>query len=243
MDGVPEALAAGRELGLRVVPGIEISAELEGGTLHVLGYGFDMDEPRFAAGVTRLKQARDERNPRIIENLQAEGIDITLEKVAQRAGGVMIGRPHMARTLLEIGAVGSIQEAFDEYLGSDARAYVHKFRYPPAAAFALIRGAGGIPVMAHPYQTRRAGEDLRRLLADLKAEGLEGIEVHYSRHTPEQTAFYRELASEFDLVETGGTDFHGATKADIALGRGQGDLCVPVDLLEPLDERIVRIQQ
>jgi len=240
-DGVEEALDAGARLGIRVVSGIEISAQLEGGTLHLLGYEIDPLEEGFASGIIRLKQARIDRNPKIIRKLQDLGIPIKLEQVEAKAGGGLVGRPHIAETLLELGAVTTVQEAFDKYLAFDSSAYEHKFRYEPAAAFQLILGAGGIPVMAHPYQTNREGEELRRLVADLKELGLEGIEVHYSHHTPAQTVFYRKLADEFDLVQTGGTDFHGSRKKEIQLGWGKGDLRVPVELLEALDRRVARL--
>jgi len=190
-DGVPEALEAGASLGIRVVSGIEISCVLEGGALHILGYETDPAEPRYAKAVERLKRAREERNPKIINNLREMGIPITMEQVEERAGGGIVGRPHIAGTLLDLGAVETMQEAFDSYLASDSPAYEHKFRFEPEVAFELIKGAGGIPVMAHPYQTRRNGEELRQLVAELKDQGLEGIEVLYSHHTGGQVTFYR----------------------------------------------------
>ncbi len=240
--GVAEARAAGGRFGLRVIPGIELTARFEGGTLHLLGYGIDPEEPRFAAGIDRLQRARSERNPKIIRNLQAMGLPITLEQVVARAGGGQVGRPHIAQALVTAGVVESVQEAFDRYLASHLPAYEHKFRLDPPAIFALITAAGGIPVMAHPSQTRRIGEDLRRLVAELAAAGLEGIETRYPGHTPEQTARYEELAAEFDLVPTGGSDFHGLATPGIALGRGAGDLCVPAAFLTGLDERIAAVR-
>lgn len=241
-DGVPEALEAGTRLGIRVVPGIEISAQLAGGTLHVLGYEIDQHETRFAAGIAHLKQARADRNPKIIQKLQEMGIPISLEQVEEKSGGDLIGRPHIAETLVDLGAVRTAQEAFDRYLGSDAKAYVHKYRLEPGAAFELISGAGGIPVMAHPYQTRREGEDLRRLVANLKELGLAGIEIYYTNHTPAQTAYYQELSQEFDLVPTGGTDFHGKINQEIVLGWGRGELRVPARLLEEIDRRVAGVR-
>lgn len=242
-DGVPEALKAGASLGIRVVPGIEISCVIEGGTLHILGYEIDPSEPRFSEGVERLKRAREERNPKIIRNLQEMGFPITLDQVEERSGGGIVGRPHIAETLLDIGAVKTIQEAFDSYLASDSPAYEHKFRYEPAVVFEMIKGAGGIPVMAHPFQTHREGEELRQLVAELTEQGLEGIEVLYSRHSREQIMFYGKLAREFDLVPTGGTDFHGRTKPDISLGTGTGDLRVPASYLDGIDARVAAIHR
>jgi predicted metal-dependent phosphoesterase TrpH len=226
-----------------VISGIEISVSTEGGTLHILGYGINHHEEKFAAAISRLQKARADRNPRIVRNLQEMGIPINSEQVEAAAGSGQIGRPHMAEVLVELGAVSSVQEAFDRYLASDAPAYEHKFRYEPETAFKLILGAGGIPVMAHPYQTGKEGEELQELVANLKGLGLEGIEVYYSHHTPRQTEYYRELADRFDLVETGGTDYHGERKKDIQLGWGKGNLRVPVQLLEEMDRRIARLRE
>lgn len=241
IDGVTEALDAGERLGLKVLPGVEISVELPSGTLHVLGYGFDHTDEGLNGDLKRLKEAREERNPRIIRKLVDLGIPITLEQVRERAGGGLIGRPHIAQTLVDLGAAETVQQAFDDYLATGAQAHVHKFRHDPQRALAMIRAAGGIPVMAHPYQTRRQGEELRRLVAELVPLGLEGIEVYYSRHTTDQTTFYRALAEEFDLVPTGGTDFHGG-RSDIQLGRGRGDLRIPASLLPAIEARIARVR-
>lgn len=242
-DGVDEALEAGLQLGIRVIPGIEITALMDDGILHLLGYEIDPHEEGLASCIAQLKKARAERNPKIIGKLQEMGIPIELSQVESIAGRGQVGRPHMAEALFELGAVSSLQEAFDRYLSPGSCAYVPKFRFEPGAVLQFILGAGGIPVMAHPYQTNLEGEELRRLVADLREQGLEGIEVHYSYHTPEQSAFYRELAEEFDLVQTGGTDFHGERKKDIELGRGRGDLRVPAALLEQFDLRISRLRR
>ena len=241
-DGVEEAVTAGENLGIRVVPGIEISAQIDRGSLHILGYEIDPGERMFAAWIERLKQARRDRNPKIIRNLQAMGIPIELEQAEMKAGGGVVGRPHIAEALLDIGAVSTIQEAFDKYLDASSPAYEQKFRYEPADAFQLILGAGGIPVMAHPGQTRRKGDDRYNLVAELKAAGLGGIETYYTHHTPAQCALYMELADKFNLIQTGGTDFHGHRKREIQLGWGKGNLRVPAQFLQPLDERVALIR-
>jgi predicted metal-dependent phosphoesterase TrpH len=242
IDGVAEAIEVGEQLGLRVLTGVEISAELAGGTLHVLGYGFDCHDPGINQDLNRLKQAREDRNPQIIQKLVELGIPITMEQVREQAGSDLIGRPHMAQALVDLGVVATVQQAFDEYLATGARAHVDKFRFDPETAFAMIRSAGGIPVMAHPYQTRHKGDDLRQLVADLVLLGLEGIEVYYTRHSPKQVDDYSRLVEEFDLVATGGTDFHGDSKPDVTLGRGAGSLFVPSSLLEAIDSRIQRVR-
>ena len=243
-SGIAEAVAAGAALGVRVISGVEISCTLSRGTLHVLGYGIDPTEPRLAAGLSRLHQARNARNPLILKRLNRLGVSLTMAEVEAEAGGDLIGRPHIARALVRTGAVASIQDAFDRYLGSEAAAYVDKFRLPPEEGLALIRGAGGLPVLAHPYQTRRRGEELRTLVATLRKQGLEGLEVYYPRHNAEQTAFYRQLAEAFDLVVTGGTDFHGEATPHIQLGTGRGEgFFIPAQLLESIDARLEQLRR
>jgi len=220
IDGLEEAVAAGAELGVEVIPGVEISAKHPGGSMHILGYFLDWQSRTLAARLAVLQQARAERNPRIIAKLNALGIPLTLAQVEAVSGGGQIGRPHIARALWEAGFVGSIQEAFDLYLSNQGRAYVEKFRFPPEEAIAMIREAGGVAVLAHPFTLNPPDPgELRRLLRDLAALGLAGVECYYPEHTPEQEALYLELARELKLAVTGGSDFHGDNKPEVELGR------------------------
>jgi len=218
-DGLAAALAASAELGVEVIPGVEISAQFTDDTMHILGYFLDFRSGRLAERLAVLKQARKDRNPRIIAKLNALGIAITMEQVERLSGGGQVGRPHIARALLESGYVSSLQQAFDIYLRNGGKAYVPKYRFPPAEAMDMIREAKGVPVLAHPF-TLGLGSAfaLKNLVMELKGLGLAGLEVYYSEHTPEQEALYLKLTQELDLLVTGGSDYHGLNKPEITLG-------------------------
>jgi len=218
-DGLAEAVAAGAELGVEVIPGVEISAQFTDDTMHILGYCIDYQSGKLAERLAVLKLARKERNPKIVAKLNALGLAINMEQVERLSGGGQVGRPHIARALLESGYVSSMQQAFDIFLGYGGKAYVGKFRFPPAEAMEMIREAGGVPVLAHPF-TLGLGSAmaLKEVLLDLKAQGLAGIETFYAEHTPEQEALYLKLAQELGLLVTGGSDFHGLNKPEIGLG-------------------------
>jgi 3',5'-nucleoside bisphosphate phosphatase len=219
VDGLPEAVAAGEQLGLEVIPGVEISAQFPGGTMHILGLCVDYHNGRLDERLQVLKQARLDRNPQIIDKLNALGIPITMARVEEISGRGQMGRPHIARALLEMGYIQNLQEAFDRFLGWRKPAYVSKFRFPPDQALTMIKEAKGVPVLAHPF-TLNLGSAyaLKNLVVELKGQGLAGLEVFYSEHTPEQEALYLKLAQELDLLITGGSDYHGLNKPEITLG-------------------------
>lgn len=238
LDGLPEALARGSEIGLEVVPGVEISAEFHPGTMHILGYDLDHTRPELAGRLAELQEARRTRNPKIVDKLTSLGLEITMEEVEAAAGGGQIGRPHFARVMIDRGYVASTQEAFDRYLTKGGPAYVDKFRLAPTEAVAVIRKAGGLPVLGHPHSLRLDGlSALEGLAAELKEAGLVGLEVYYPEHSPRMTRDFLALAQKLDLAPTGGSDFHGAGKTGVELGRGAGDLSVPYDLLAGLRKK------
>ena len=234
MDGIPEATAVGAELGIEVIPGVEISSRYAESEIHVLGYFMDWKDQEFLNHMASLRESRHKRNPLIVEKLRGLGLAITYEEVRTLAGTESVGRPHIARVLMQKGYVQSAKEAFDRYLGDRKAAYVPRELPDPADAVAWIRAAKGIPVLAHPLWVKATGEVLVKLCEKLKAAGLGGIEVHYSTHTKQQAAEFLNLAKQLDLLVTGGSDFHGLTKPDIEVGVGRGDLKVPDKLLEPL---------
>ncbi len=238
IQGLPEALAAGADFGVEVIPGVEISAKHPGGSMHILGYFLDSQSETLAGRLAVLQQARRDRNPQIIAKLNALGIPLTLEQVAAISGAGQMGRPHIARALYEAGYVPSIQAAFDLYLNNRGKAYVGKFRFPPDEAIAMIREAGGVAVLAHPFTLNHPDpEALRVLLAGLAAMGLAGVECYYPEHTPEQEALYLRLARELDLAVTGGSDFHGDNKPEVALGRVNVQPKLTYDLVAGLKAR------
>jgi 3',5'-nucleoside bisphosphate phosphatase len=231
--GLPEAIAAGHSLGIEVIPGIELSSRWGQTELHILGYFLDWKDQELQRQLTRFQDARHVRNPRIIEKLNALGIHLTYDDVKALAGNASIGRPHIARVLIEKGYVTSAKEAFDRYLADGASAHVPRELPEPAEAIAVIRAARGIPVLAHPSWLDRS-EGIYKICEQLKAVGLAGLEVHYSTHRPEQTMAYLDVARRLGLLVTGGSDFHGVTKPEIEVGIGKGQLKVPEALLEPL---------
>jgi predicted metal-dependent phosphoesterase TrpH len=232
--GVPEATMAGLERGIDVIPGIEISSTLGNSELHILGYFLDYRDARLNERLAVLRESRHRRNPKIIERLQAAGIDITYDEVRALAGTDSVGRPHIARILMEKKVVASAKEAFDKWLAEGRPAYVPRELPTPAEAIQWIKAAKGLAVLAHPTWVKTTEGTLTDLVRQLKADGLDGVEVHYSTHTPRQTSEYLALAKQLDLLVTGGSDFHGLTKPDIGVGVGKGALRVPGSLLDKL---------
>jgi predicted metal-dependent phosphoesterase TrpH len=202
---------------IQYLTGVEISAEFKG-TLHILGYGFDPEYPELKDTLESLQEARYNRNVKMLEKMAKQGFHISMEELHEESKGGMVGRPHFANLMLRKGYVKNYQEAFDKYLAKGMPLYMDKKRLEPKEAIRLILAAGGIPVMAHPYQTKLEGADLEALIAELKSYGLRGIEAYYSRHSKEQTGEYLGYAKKYDLLVTAGSDFHGANKADIELG-------------------------
>ena len=238
--GIPEAMASGEELGIEVIPGVEISSFDGRGELHILGYCLDWQDPLLNQRLTQLRTSRHRRNPQIIERLRAAGLDVTYEEVCALAGTESVGRPHIARLLMQKRYVSSAKEAFDRYLAEGRPAYVARELPTPAVAISWIREARGVAVLAHPVWVKETGEELRARVETLKEAGLGGVEVHYSTHSRSQTATYLEIATHFGLLVTGGSDFHGITKPGIEVGCGRGDLTVNPRLLAPLKEAAAR---
>jgi predicted metal-dependent phosphoesterase TrpH len=238
VDGLDEAVAEGKRLGIEVIPAVELSADHPDGTMHILGFFVDRRHEGFCGRLRRLQEARRERNPKIIQKLQALGLKITYEEVVAASGGGLVGRPHFAKVLVQKGCVSSMPEAFERYLKKGAPGYVEKFRFSPQDAIAAIHEAGGAAVLAHPFTLYKDNSvPLDPLLAMLSQAGLDGMEVIYSTYSEEQAGYYREQAEKYHLLPSGGSDFHAAHKQGIDLGIGQGRLQVPFELLEPLRNR------
>ena len=240
LAGSTEALQAGIPSPLDFLTGVEISAApprfyAGSGSFHLLGYSIRLDDPALNHALEKLQQARENRNPAIIGRLNDIGIAITLDEVRQEAGEGQLGRPHIAKLLVKKGLVGSMNQAFDRYLGTDGPAYVDKFRIECRKAIELIIDAGGIPVLAHPGLLNcKTSDRFDELITGLKEMGILGVEVYYPEHTAEQTHLFAQLAQRHNLLLTGGTDFHGSINPEIAIGSGKGDLFVSYELYEKL---------
>jgi len=237
VSAIGEARAAANRLGIEFVPGIEISAEYSPGTMHILGFFIDEQSGTLGVKLEDLRQARERRNPQIAERLQSLGFDVSYNEVVRLAGNQVVGRPHFGRLMIQKGYVSTMQEAFDRFLKKDAVAYVEKARLSPRDSIALIHAAGGVAVLAHPYQLKLSYEDAEELVAELAELGLDGIEAVYSRHSASERTAYSEMAARHGLLVTGGSDYHGSYKPDISIVTGLGDLEVPYELLEALKSR------
>ncbi len=236
--GVAPFLAACAAHGITGVPGVEISAEWPHGTMHILGYFFDPANAGLQRGLVNIRGGREERNVKILAKLQALGTELTWDEVAALAGSDVVGRPHFAMALIKRGVVNNKQRAFSRFLGKGSPAYFDRFRLSPREALALIRGAGGVPVLAHPNTLRVTWAKLRRTVAELTEQGLGGIETYYSEHPPRTVERLGHLARDFGLVATGGSDFHGELNPDIEIGRGFGPLKVPDAVIPALRRQI-----
>ena len=244
IDGSRQALRGGIPDTLKFLTGVELSAApppflARPGSFHILGYGIDLDNAALNQALRTLQTARENRNPAIIERLNQLGFNLTLQQVSEIVGGGQIGRPHIAKALLQLGHVESIDDAFDRFLAHGRSAYVDKPRIACQLAVDTIRGAGGIAVLAHPFLLKMPDPaDMDHLLMSLKEMGFEGIEVYYPEHPPHATALYSELARKHDLLMTGGTDFHGKLKPEIKMGSGTGGFFVPYTLFERLRNKL-----
>ncbi len=223
--GVGEALAHATEVGLTLIPGVEISAEQNGVQAHILGYYVDHTFPPLVEELDLLAQARLRRAAKTLERLTEMGIPLAWESLAEAVEQGVVGRPHIAKALVENGFVSSISEAFGRYLNPGQAAYVPRLKATPVQAIRMIRQAGGLPVLAHPWS-------VTFLLKELVAEGLAGLEAYYRSYDSCQMGRLSRLAHEYGLVCTGGTDFHGLEGEPLSLG----EVPLPLSCVAELQE-------
>lgn len=209
VDGVERAIAAGQKCGVRVVPGLELSA-YSITEVHILGYGVDVRSGVLTERLELMRAQRKERIGKILDKLAAAGITLDASPLDGIEGS--IGRPHVARLLIEAGYASSVNDAFDRYLGEKGSAYVPSRRITPVEGVRLIRAAGGIPALAHPMLIKQKGR-LNDLVQGLVGAGLGGIETYYPSHTQQDIAILNDIARRNRLIATGGSDYHGAGKA------------------------------
>jgi predicted metal-dependent phosphoesterase TrpH len=218
MDGLDEAVAAGRDVGVDVVPGVELSAEYLGTSIHVLCYWPDDDDPGLRDELGRLRDSRLRRGELMVEKLRALGLPISFEQVRAIAGGGNIVRPHVAQAMVEAGIVTTEKEAFDRYIADGGPASVPKHALDPVDAVGLVSVASGVCVLAHPGMWGDQTSVPDDLIEAMAAAGMAGLEVDHCDHTPEQRAYYRALAGRLDLIPTGGSDCHGSRYDPVRLG-------------------------
>ncbi len=229
LAGLAEAAAVGQELGVRIIPATELNTESEWGDAHVLGYFLDPADAELEDRLRWLRENRGKRIELMVEKLNTLGYAVDLTRVLEIAQGGALGRPHLAQALFEKRYVRSYDEAFDTLIAKDSPAYVARVGLDPFEAVTLVRKHGGVPSLAHPGTV----VGLDELLPKLVAVGLAGIEAYYAAHSPEMTARCVERAREFDLVPTGGSDFHGRGEH----GADLGAVFVPAETIERLESR------
>lgn len=205
LAGIAEAVAVGQRTGVRVIPSTELNTESEWGDVHILGYFMDPADTALEDRLRRLRENRGRRIELMAERLSAQGHPVSLERVLEIANGGALGRPHLAQALFEAGHVPSYDAAFDTLISKDAPAYVSRVGLTPHEAVELVVAHGGVPSLAHPFTVIGLDE----LLPQLVAAGLVGIETYYGSHSPAWTARCLRLATQYGLVPTGGSDFHG----------------------------------
>ena len=235
LDGISEARAAADRRGIELIPGVELSLAWDRGGMHMLVLWLEPTSGPLQDRLAELQVARNGRNAKIVERLNELGLELTLEEIESEAGEGSVGRPHFAAVMVRKGYVPDIKTAFDEYLANGRPAYMPRYRLQPEEAIDLARQSGGVPILAHAHTLGLDNQhEVEELLERLVAAGLVGIECHYGSYDQAERAGYVAMASRFGLLPSGGSDFHGTYKADVALGTGSVGVGVPNEILEPL---------
>lgn len=228
VDGLPEAFeAASGHPGFTLIPGIEMSTDVPGNEVHILGHFIDWRDEEFRKRLNTLQESRLGRARKMVEKLAELGSPVDWDRVQSFAEGA-VGRPHIALALVEAGHCQTVNEAFDRFLSRTGPAYVPRERLEPEEVVALILQVGGLATLAHPRELYQAG-GLELLLERLKLAGLTGMEVYYQDYVPEEVETFRALAERFDLLPLGGSDYHGLGGPQ---QREPGDIPLP---REPVD--------
>jgi predicted metal-dependent phosphoesterase TrpH len=230
VDGIAEALDAARAFpGLTMVPGVEISADSTEGEIHILGYFVDFASEEMKAALEKSRNSRQVRADAMLARLGELGINVSRDRVIELAGSASLGRPHIARAMLEKGHVSSLHEAFEKYIGHGRPAYVRREKMAPEDAVRLVSGAGGLAALAHPF----TAVGYKALIARLKPTGLAAIEAYYNGYNEDDIAMLVSIAKKYDLVPTGGSDYHGLEEnAETSLG----GVDIPYDTVKQLTE-------
>lgn len=231
ISGIKEAMNAAALKNLEIIPGVELSCDYNGKEVHMLGYFIDPDNEEFKKHLFHFCEVRDNRNKKMVELLIQEGFSITYENLLAENPDSVITRANIARFLVDHGMVKDLNTVFSKYLGDDCRCAVPRAKITPMKAIELIHRAGGLAFLAHPLIYRLSQEHLTCMIEALKNAGLDGMEAIYSTYQPGDERNMKALAAEFNLLISGGSDFHGTNKPHIRLGTGMGNLYVPYEVL------------
>ena len=233
LDGLPEAIEAGKKYGVEVITGIEFSVNADT-EMHMLGLNFDIDCPHIREVLDEMIIEREKRNHIVIEKLAELGMYITIEDILAEATSRVTGRSQIAKAMMKKGYVSTLKEAFDKYLYFGRPVFVERKSLTPEEAIELIHKSGGKAFLAHLNQTDKTDEELYTVLSNLKKAGLDGIEGYYTEYTEDMNRRYRKMAADLGLLLSGGSDFHGENKAGYELGTGKGNLRIPYELIKNL---------
>lgn len=233
--GLERAVAAAQGYGdIGIIPAVEFSTDWEKREIHVLAYMVDYTDPATIALADKFREGRLGRAQKILAKLAALGVPVEFDQVAAIAGDAAIGRPHVARAMVEAGRVATVQEAFDKYLASDKPAYVEYESASPHQAVEMIRAVGAVPVLAHP-------REVTRLVPELVQVGLVGLECYYAQYNEREQRELIDLAKQYGLIQTGGSDFHGLNRMGHMSALGQAD--VPIEVVDKLKQAKARIKK
>ncbi|MFZ1376247.1 MAG: PHP domain-containing protein [Geothrix sp.] len=235
LGGIPQFLAMQPQVKVRLLVGTELSCRFLGQSLHVLGLLVDPDDAVFQSRLEDLRGRREDRNQRMLLRLAELGCPITQQDVQAQADTPLLSRVHFAMALAARGFVRRAPEAFERLIGDDCPGFVPRDELSPTEAARWIREAGGVPVVAHPGRFIGGGFRWDDAMADLQRQGLEGLEAYYGEYRASEQKYFVTLAARLGMVVTGGSDYHGANKPGLRLGRGRGGLQVPDDLLDRLE--------
>jgi len=239
--GIKEAMETAttfrnKGIDFSLIPGVEISAGFRKRDIHILGLFVDYTNAYLLAQLDWAVKNREARNEKMAENLRKAGLSITVEELRQEDPKAILTRAHFAKLLYKKGYVKNVKDAFTKFLDENGPYYVNRDYISPEGAIALIKEAGGIPILAHPLLYHLNEREIDALVGNLTEAGLAGIEAIYANNVSNDEAFARSLARKYNLLISGGSDFHGSIKPDIDLGSGRGNLKVPAELLDAMQE-------
>jgi 3',5'-nucleoside bisphosphate phosphatase len=231
LSGIKKATEKGNEIGIEVIPGVEISSDIKDREIHILAYFVQTDSVELERYLKFFREERLKRAVRIVNKLNLLGLSLTIEDVMEKAKNSAVGRPHIAQAMLEKGLTSNFYEAFNKYIGNNGPAYEKKVHISPQSAFKIINDAGGLSFIAHPGYMEES------LLKELIDEGVDGIEVIHSSHSQHQVKFYRGIVNEYFLLESGGSDFHGGKRED---EKNFGNYYTKYSVVEAMRKRLLK---
>ena len=232
--GITPAILAAEDLGVEIIPGVELTAEVNDTEIHLLGYFIDWQDDWFVRKLKEISRVREERAREILSKLRRHGVDISDDELFELSGPGSVGRLHIAQLLFKKGCTSSIGQAFTKYIGNGGSCYVKKFKLTPLEAVDMIRRVGGVSVVAHPKTINIQNKSTEDIMASLVKDGVRGIEVYHSDHSDKNEKDFRALAEQYNLLITGGSDCHGFGKREVLIGKVK----IPYSLVETLKKSL-----